>query len=298
MNVSLKQLRAFTAIAHGNSFAEACEKLHISQPALSVSIRNMEESVGGALFKRTTRNVELTPEGRDFLPSALRLLSDWDRAFDDLQRAFTLRQGKLTVAVMPAFAMSQFPEIVAQFRESFPGINLKIEDIVMDDVIEAIAAGRVELGITFKSEQLDGVDFIPLFTDRFMAIFPKGHPLCNKRHICWRELGNDTFIGMNLGSWTRQATDSAFASVDVKPLALFEANQLATIGSMVSAGVGVSVVPALCKGYMQPLGVSFRPIDRPTVEREVGLLTHKRRALSVAAQEFASCLRGYNYGSH
>lgn len=295
MNVSLKQLRAFTAIAQGNSFAEACEKIHISQPALSVSIRNMEEAVGGALFKRTTRNVELTPEGRDFLPLALRLLSDWDRAFDDLQRAFTLKQGKLTVAVMPAFAMSQFPEAVAQFRESFPRINLKIEDIVMDDVIAAISAGRVELGITFKPEQLDGVDFAPLFTDRFMAIFPKGHQLCNKKRICWRELSNDTFIGMNLGSWTRQATDSAFASVDVKPLALFEANQLATIGSMVSAGVGVSVVPALCKAYMQPLGVTFRPINRPTIEREVGLFTHKRRALSVAAQEFTSCLRSHNY---
>ncbi|MGI9284663.1 MAG: LysR family transcriptional regulator [Pseudomonadales bacterium] len=295
MNISLKQLRAFTAVAQGSSFAGACEKLHISQPALSVSIRNMEEAVGGALFKRTTRNVELTPEGRDFLPKALRLQSDWDRAFDDLQRAFTLQQGKLTVAVMPSFAMNQFPEAVARFRESFPGINLKIEDIVMEDVIEAVLADRVELGITFKPEQLEEVDFVPLFTDRFVAILHSGHPLCKKKSIYWKELANDTFIGMNLGSWTRQATDGAFASVDVKPLEIFEANQLATIGGMVLAGVGVSVVPALCQGYMQSLGVICRPINRPSVEREVGLFTHKHRPLSTAAQEFGSCLRNRKY---
>ena len=102
MNTSLRQLRAFVTLAGCKSFAEASELLHLSQPALSVSIKNMEQAVGGRLFSRSTRSMELSPEGREFLPTARRLLADWEQAFDDLSRTFSLQQGKVSVAVMPS----------------------------------------------------------------------------------------------------------------------------------------------------------------------------------------------------
>jgi LysR family carnitine catabolism transcriptional activator len=104
MNVSIKQLRGFIAIAETGSFAEASERLYISQPALSIAIGKLEDTVGGLLFNRSTRSVQLTPEGLEFLPIAQRLIADWSEAFDDLNRLFSLKRGKLTVAAMPSFA--------------------------------------------------------------------------------------------------------------------------------------------------------------------------------------------------
>lgn len=284
MNISLRQLRAFVTLAQCNSFAEACELLHLSQPALSVSIKKMEQAAGGSLFSRSTRSMELSPEGRDFLPVARRLLADWEQAFDDLGRAFSLQQGKLSIAVMPSFAMNQFPEALVGFRRQYPDINITVEDVVMENVIEAVRQGKVDLGITFEPEQLDGVDFLPLFTDRFVAVVAGDSPLAKKRKLDWQTLAQQPFIAMNRGSWSRATAERAMADAAVTPRHLSEANQLATIGRMVSLGLGVSVVPALCRGQMESLGIVCKPISDPVIERQVGVFTRKRHALSQAAQ--------------
>ena len=89
--MTVKQLRAFLAVAQSLSFAQACERLHLSQPALSLAIKNLEQSLGGQLLVRTTRSVALTPEGETLLPIAVRLLADWDNAEDLLRQHFTLQ---------------------------------------------------------------------------------------------------------------------------------------------------------------------------------------------------------------
>ena len=91
MNVSIKQIQAFVAVARLQSFAEACTLLRLSQPALSISIKNLELAVGGKLLARSTRSVELTPEGAEFYPVAQRLLEDWNRSLEDVHNMFTLR---------------------------------------------------------------------------------------------------------------------------------------------------------------------------------------------------------------
>lgn len=293
MNVSLKQLRAFVTLAQSQSFAEAAELLHLSQPALSTSIKNMEESVGGSLFTRSTRSLELSPEGRRFLPVARRLLADWDQAFDDLGRTFSLQQGKVSVAVMPSFAMNQFPGALVAFQQRFPDINISVEDVVMELVIDSVRDGSVDLGITFEPEQLDGVAFTPLFVDRFIALLPPDSPLANRQRLAWPALMEYPFIAMNRGSWSRATTDRALAAAKVLPDRLIEANQLATIGRMVSVGLGVAVVPKLCRQQMESMGVICKPIGKPVIERRVGIFTRKRHALSHAASALVEQLRDY-----
>jgi LysR family carnitine catabolism transcriptional activator len=290
MNVSLRQLRAFVALAQSRSFAEASELLHLSQPALSVSIKNMEAAVGGRLFSRSTRSLELSPEGRAFLPIARRLLADWDQAFDDLGRAFSLRQGKVSIAVMPSFAMNQFPQALVTFRRRHPDINVTVEDVVMEQVIDAVREGQVDLGITFEPEQLDGVEFSPLFPDRFVAVVAGESPLARESALHWNSLAGQPFIAMNRGSWLRATTDAAMAAAGVRPRQLSEANQLATIGRMVSLDLGVSVVPELCRQQMESMGIACRAIDDPAIERRVGVFTRKRHPLSRPADAMRSLL--------
>ena len=129
--------------------------MHLSQPALSSAIRNLEGAVGGRLFIRSTRSVALTPEGAAFLPVARRLLDDWQGGFDDLRGLFALHRGKLSVAAMPSFASNCLPAVMAKFYRQYPNVNINVQDIVMEDVIDAVKSGRVELGITFQSDGAD-----------------------------------------------------------------------------------------------------------------------------------------------
>ena len=290
MNVSIRQLRAFATIAETGSFAEAAERMHLTQPALSVSIRNMEEAVGGALFSRSTRSLELTPEGRAFLPVALRLLSDWDRGFEDLRRRFALQQGSISIAVMPSFAMNQFPNALLEFSRRYPSINITVEDIVMEHVLDAVREGRVDLGITFEPEQLEGVDFIPLFTDRFIAVLPPQHPLAEKPRLRWRQLEGSPMITMNRGSWWRQRTEQALQQAGIRPRRLSEANQLATIGRMVAVGLGIATVPGLCRDQMESMGAVCKPLSHPVMERRVGVFSRRRHPLSGAALQMREVL--------
>jgi len=291
VNVSPRQLRAFVTLAASGSFAEACERLHLSQPALSVAIKKMETEVGGSLFSRSTRSLELTPEGRDFLPVAQRLLADWEQAFDDLGRSFSLQQGKLGVAVMPSYAMNQFPRVLVDFQARYPDVNVSVVDVVMEKVIDAVRAGQVELGITFEPEQLDGVAFEPLFRDRFVAIVPRASKLSTRRSLRWKQLAQHPFIAMNRGSWARNSTDRALQQAGVTPRMLSEASQLATIGRMVALGLGVSVVPALCRGQMEEMGVVCKPLSNPVLERRVGVFTRRRHPPSRAATALLEILR-------
>ena len=290
MNVTVKQLRGFVAIAHTGSFAEACEQLYVSQPALSVSIRKLEEATGGLLFYRSTRSVVLTPEGREFLPVAKRLLGDWSEGLEDLRQLFTLQRGKISVAAMPSYASNCLPSVLAEYGQHFPNIAVTVLDVVMEEVIESVQSGRAELGITFRPDMLDGVDFQPLFSDRFIAVLPPQHRLIEKTQLRLKDLLSGTLVALNRGSSTRQWTDELIVKARLQPPQIFEAYQLTTVGAMVAAGLGVGLVPALCAGQMSGLGAVCRPISGPSIEREVGVFTRRRHALSSAAQALLKLL--------
>ncbi|MBM7422475.1 LysR family transcriptional regulator [Spongiibacter marinus] len=283
MNVSVKQLRAFVAVAETGSFAQACEQLNISQPALSMAVKNLEDEVGGSLFLRSTRSLSLSPEGSAFLPTAQRLLRDWSDAFTDLQRLYSLQQGKLTIAAMPSFASTRLPAVLATYRQKFPNIDIAVRDIVMEELIEAVRAGRVELGVAFEPDDSEGLEFEALFTDRFVAVFPEAHPLLTRSRLRIKDLLGDTVITLNRGSSTRRWTEDAFARESLSPPAIFEAFQLTTVGAMVAAGLGVALVPALCEEQMHQLGACCKPISGRCIERRVGIIRRRRQQLSSAA---------------
>lgn len=290
MNISIKQLQGFVAIAEVGSFAEACEHLHLSQPALSAAIRKMEETLGGQLFARSTRSVALTPEGAEFLPVARRLLIDWNEGFEDLRELFALQRGKLSIAAMPSFASNCLPRTLVALVERFANININVQDIVMEEVISAVQSGRVELGITFEPDNIHGLDFQPLFNDRFIAILPPHHPLAAQAEVAFADLLSHTLVSLNRGSNTRRWTETAIAEAHRQPPHIFEAFQLTTVGAMVAAGVGVAVVPALCQLQMEALGAICKPISQGGIERRVGIFTRRRQALSSPAQKFIELL--------
>jgi LysR family carnitine catabolism transcriptional activator len=291
MNATLKQIRAFVMVAKSNSFAEACEILHLSQPALSISIKNLESIVGGALFIRSTRSVSLTPEGEAFLPVAQNLLVNWDDAFNDLNNLFSLNRGKLTIASMPSFASSELPAQLQNFKASYPKINIKVHDVIAEDAVHMVKNGQVELALTFDLDEEDYLNFEPLFTDTFVIALPEKHELLKHDSITWPMVAEYPFIMLQRPSSIRHLIDSALKDENIDLNVELEANQLVTIGQMVSINLGISAMPSLCKTQLQAQGVVCRPLAQPTISRRVGIVTRTRYPLSSAAKAFIEIIR-------
>ena len=291
MNVTIRQLHCFVAVARSGSFAEACSVLHLSQPALSIAIRNLETGIGGKLLERSTRTVTLTPEGAKFYPVVQRLLEDWERSLDDVRNLFALRRGKLDIAAVPTFASSLLPTVLAEFHRRFPDINISVHDVITESVVEMVRQNRVELGITFDPGKADDLSFTPLFRDRFIAVLPTEHPLLAKRGLKWGDLQQFPYIALQRPSSIRLLIDRILAGHGITVVPAFEAHQLASIGRMVTAGLGISVVPTLSRSQMQEMGAQCRPVSGPVITRNVGVITRRRQPLSTATQAMLDLLR-------
>ena len=289
--MTVKQLRAFIAVAQTLNFAQACERVHLSQSALSLTIKALENSLGGRLFSRTTRHVRLTPEGEALLPLARRLIADWDNAEDELRLRFTLQQGRVTMAAMPSFAGNLLPALLRSFRQRYPQINVAVDDVINEQVIEMVMDGYVELGIAFEPDPFTSLRFTPLYLDRFVAVVPAESVLAGRKHVCWKHLLEWPFITLQRPSAVRLMLEQHLKEWNLTLPVAFESHQLATVGRMVSAGLGVSVVPALCIGQMHELGARCIPLRDPVIERPVGILRRAEHELSVAAQALYDTLQ-------
>tara|TARA_R110000868_G_scaffold353214_1_gene614454 strand:- start:2110 stop:3012 length:903 start_codon:yes stop_codon:yes gene_type:complete len=285
-NITFRQVQAFICVARCATFAEAAEKMFLSQPALSSAIKKMEIQLGGDLFSRTTRKVELSPEGALFLPVALRLMNDWEEAFSDLHTLFSLGRGKLSIAAMPSFAAGQLPQILQLYQAEFANIKLSVADIVMELVYKEVREARVEIGFTFEHERQEGTIFHPLFTDDFMVILPSAHPLAALPSIKWQDIVNYPFVAMNKSSAMRGWIESHVQLLGFKLNVVAEAGQLATLGQFVKHGLGVSVVPCLCLEQMSSKGLVCIPLKNSGLSKRVGMVKISRSNLSVAADTF------------
>ena len=294
MNVTIKQVTLFVEVARSLSFARAATAMHLSQPAVSLAVQNLEQAIGGKLFARSTRSLELTPEGRAFYPTATRLLNDWNEALDDVHNLFTMQRGKLNIAVMPSFSANVLPEFVRQYHEQYPKVNLSIQNIVMDDAIESVRKGRNELAISFASENMNGLDFTPLYDVTFMAVY-SDHFLSKLQHVDltndWSALFEFPMVAMDKDSTVRRWLDETTQAHNLQSQIVAEVNQLDSLGQLVSMGLGVGIVPSLCEGQMKQLGLHMQTISPEILRQPVGVVTRSQSPLSIAGQGMVDLLK-------
>ncbi|WP_122761807.1 LysR family transcriptional regulator [Pseudomonas viridiflava] len=288
--MNIKQLRAFLAVAQHLSFAQAGERLNLSQPALSLTIKGLEEHLGGQLLTRTTRNVGLTPEGETLLPLARQLLADWDNTEELLRQRFTLQMGRVSIAAMPSFAGNLLPAALKVFRGRYPRVNVAVHDVINEQVLEMVRHRRVELGIGFEPESSSALLFTPFYTDRFVAVVARDSPLAELGEVSWAALLREDFIALQRPSAVRLLLEQAVEPRHGKLAVAFESHQLSTIGRMVANGLGVSAVPSLCIGQMQELGACCIALVEPHIERRIGLMMLADHTLSAAAQTLRDVL--------
>ena len=288
--ITMNQVIAFSEVARTGSFAEAAIHLHLSQPALSISIKKLEQSLGGKLLTRTTRSVALTPEGKAFYPVVRRLLSDWEQSLQDVRNHFELRLGKLNIAAMPTYTTNLLPRVLADFHRQYPNINVTVHDVIAENVVDMVREGRCELGVTFDPGEVPDLVFDTLFKDRFIAILPKGHALLNKRNLRWADLLAYPHLSLQRPAGTRAHIDEALSEKGLALTPAFESHQLVSIGRMVCEGLGLSVVPSTSRRQMQEMGLQCREIAAPVITHHVGVVTRRHQELSAAAQAMKSLI--------
>ncbi len=284
-------MRTFVTIAQSKSFAEASEVLHLSQPALSISMKALEETIGGKLLARSTRTLSLTPEGLQFLPVAKRLLGDFDDAFIELSELFSLKHGNLSLAAMPSFSSTHLPQHLFAFTNKYQDIKVKVHDVIAEEAVAMVQTGKVEFAISFDPGEFDDLNFETLFNDQLLAVYPKGHELVQTGELTWQQLSQYPFIALQRPSSIRMLMENTLAEQELFLQVKYESNQLATVMQMVANKLGVSAIPSLCKQQIKVLKLKHSSLTSPIISRRVGIITRRRYSLSQSAQVFVELLR-------
>jgi len=278
MNVSFRQLRAFILIAETSSFTRTAEQLHLSQPALSYSIRKLEETMGLQLLARNTRSVELTPAGEHFLPQARRMLRDMDDAVRDARDTLSLSRGTLRLAALPTAAASFLPVVIAAFQREHPGVRVSVLDGRAGEIMGWVQRGEVEAGITSLPDDLSGLSFLLLSHRDHQRESLDG----------WKR---QPYIALTPDTSIRPLADAALRYLDVDPQPAWEVAHMSTATALVREGLGFSLLPASCTAVFN-IGeqCAVIGIDQPG-KRSIGLLQRKPVAQSPSLSQFMRHLR-------
>ncbi len=285
MNLSSRQLRAFVALADERNFTRAAERCHQTQPAFSALIKSLEDSVGVRLFDRTTRRVELTPEGILFDASALRLLNDLETVMGDLQDHVAKRRGRVSVAALPSLAAGWLPGIYAQFHTQFPDIELQLHDALLEPCLDLVRRGTADIAVAAKGLDMTGLTAEPLCEDHFYMVCRKDHLLASRSAVHLRELADLPIIQLGKNSSIRQSLANRAAAAGLR--SFLEVDHLATVKGLVLAGLGISLVPAMTLFHFQDPQLNIIPLSsKSRVKRALYLIRRKEKSLSSAAQAF------------
>jgi LysR family transcriptional regulator, carnitine catabolism transcriptional activator len=280
--LSTRQLGAFVALADLASFTRAAEACHLSQPAFSALIQGLEDALGARLFDRHTRSVQLSAEGRLFEPSARQLLGDFQRAVVDLHDHVERRKGRVHVAALPSLAAGWLPAVFRAFRDSWPGIELSLSDLLSDGCIDLVRSGKADFALASDASGVPGLASQLLCADKFWLVCRQDHPLARRRSLTLKDVAREPFIHLSRNSSVRQALDAALHPH--KTNTVLEVDQLATVMGMVEAGLGVSVIPALTLFHFDRPTLARRALAGRGLLRRIYLVRRSDAALSVAAQ--------------
>ena len=282
MNVSTRQLRAFVLLAAQRNFTRAAAAMHLSQPAFSALIRQLEEALGLRLFDRSTRSVELTTEGREFELSARRVLDEFDGALAGVRDQAARRRGRVSIALLPSLAAGWLPPVLADFRKAWPGIELQVADVLSEPCIELVRSGHADFALAATRAETPELRAEPFCSDDFHLVCPTRHPLTRLAEVRPKDVAAWPFIHLSRTSSVRQYLDAATHPQVMN--AVLEVDQLATVMGMVRAGLGVSIVPWLTLFHFKAPGVVTRPLPWAGLQRQLYLVRRRDRGLSVAAQ--------------
>ncbi|MCC8392788.1 LysR family transcriptional regulator [Paraburkholderia sp. MMS20-SJTR3] len=291
MDLNLRDIRAFIAVAQTGSFTRAATRLHLSQPALTVQIRRLEETVGLRLFDRNSRNVALTPTGRELLPVLQKSLHDMEHVLLDARALGEGASGTVRIACLPTFAASVLPELVQQLRKSVPRVGFDVRDVVASMVNTLVRNEEADIGLTGGELNDSGLEVLHMSVDRLVAVLPKQHPLARRRRpLKLVDLAAEPLVLTAQGTSVRAVVDRAFAAAQCAQRIACEPTYMMSAVAMARAGLGVTILPASAREVRAEPELVARPIDEPAFTRHIALIRKRGRTLPPVTETFVGML--------
>jgi DNA-binding transcriptional LysR family regulator len=291
MKVDLDDLRGFVAVAELGSFHAAADSLHLSQPALTRRLQKLEAALGVQLIDRDSRQLRLSPVGRDFFFKAERLLDELDSAVLGIRELADRMTGEMTIGAVPTATYYFLPRVIEDFNSHYPRIRIRILDLSANDVLEAVKRGQAEFGINLLGAQEPDLEFEPLLRDPFLLVCRKDHALACLHEVRWADMAPYRFITVGRLSGNRIILDAALADLPVRPRWFYEVQHLSTSLGLVEAGLGIAAVPQLAVPTAEHAVLVVRPLVEPVVTRIMGIIQRHGTTLSPAAQQFHRILK-------
>ncbi|MGB3068275.1 MAG: LysR substrate-binding domain-containing protein [Ottowia sp.] len=286
---SIRQLRALVAVYYTGSVSAAAQRLSLTQPAVTVLIRELEEKLGLKLFDRSTRALRRTDAAVQAIGYAERALSELEALSRNMAHLAGAQEGRVRVAATAVIAQTLLPPAMYQFQDLRPGVRVEVVEVAPGDFVEAVAADRVDFGVGTVETPVAGLQEEILRREPLVAAaieskqFPAGAPMT------WKQLGMFPLVTVRSGYGVRGRIEAAAREAGVALRIEHEVSLLGTAVALAAHGLGVVVAPASIVAA-EPRLVARR-LTRPKVERTIGILTRRERSLSPVAQAFAAVLR-------
>src|SRR5213082_1671222 len=242
--MEIRQLKAFLAIAEARTFTAAAHRIHYTQAALSMQIKQLEKEVGIPLFVRMPRRVVLTEAGERLIERAHLILREHDAALAELAELAGAEHGRIRVGSASAGVSSDaLPAILKKLRKSHPHVEVSVASGTSDELVKRILAGELDMAFVSLPVQARNIETELMSQDQLVAIASPRHSLARQRVVSAFALAGEKLILGERGGNTRRLIDEFFAEAGLKPTVTMELSRQAAIKSMVAAGMGVGIVP-------------------------------------------------------
>lgn len=260
MNIQVRHIHSFIAVANEKSFARAAEKLNVSQPALSQTIIQLEQTLGFPVFERTTRSVSLTPSGEKLLARARAISQSLEALYGEARSLQLALKNELRVGYMIGTAVQFIPAIVREFERIRPGVSLHLQEFDFSDPSAGLRDGKVDCGIIRPPIDLDDIDLVEIAREKCVACLPTGHRLSRQETVVLDDILDEPIIAAPVPGVWRDYWLANDYRVDRPAKVVFEAATVESELQAVASGRGISITADSTAQYYARPGVVFRPI--------------------------------------
>jgi DNA-binding transcriptional LysR family regulator len=291
--MELHQIRGFMAVARTGSFTRAADELYLTQPALSLQIKALEESLGERLFERQGRQLLLTPAGDLMLERAEQILGLIEQTNEEIQALQGLQRGRLSIGTNDSNCLYVLPDLVQQFRQQFPDVELRLTNSHSSQVASWVVEGRVEFGLVTLPILDPRLEAQPLFERKEVLVCHPGHPLSKRASVALPEIVDYPLLLLDEGSISRVLLEQMLVQADLIPKTVMELGSIEVIKQYVEIGLGISIIPRFTAekeidtGRLSALELAWLPT------RSVGIIQRRKGYLSPAAQMFLDMLKDH-----
>lgn len=289
--MELHQLRGFYEIAKGGSFTSAADRLYLTQPAISLQVKALEEELGEVLLDRNRKGVRLTVAGEILYAQAREIFGHLATAREEIDALRDVLRGRLAIGTSDTNCTYILPELLRRFRARFPLVELDMRNKMSPEVCQLVLDDEVDLGLVTLPVRHRRLSNEKLFTRRDVLVCPPDHPLAERRRVQLATVAGYPLLVLEQGSRTRALLEETFHQAELDLEIAMNLGSIEVIKRFVEIGMGIALVPKVAVAEEEAAG-RLRVISVTGLEaRATGLVVHRGRRRSPAAQAFVTMLR-------